>query len=123
MKIIVEVDLTNNTCKVLSKSDLSPKDIANIVCDYFGVSYAELIEEPISRKEDYRICRQLAALLIYNIIEGTTHKTIARLLNYSDISGATNAMGTAVKEIEQQNPKYVRPANNIIKLLDVYTIK
>lgn len=123
MKMILEVDLENMSCKILRISSLTKRDIIKITCDYFTISYENLRKTPLSRQGEYVLCRQLISYYLYTNLK-LSYYEIGRLLKYSVTPESNSIVGkninTITEAIEHQDQQIIRSYNNITKLLEKF---
>jgi len=123
MKMILEVDLENMSCKILRISSLTKRDIIKITCDYFTISYEDLRKTPLSRQGEYVLCRQLISYYLYTNLK-LSYYEIGRLLKYSVTPESNSIVGkninTITEAIEHQDQQIIRSYNNITKLLEKF---
>ena len=124
MKIIVEINLNDMSCKILKLSNLTKKDIITVICNYFNIPISELRKRPKERliqKEDYVLCRKFISYFLYNKLS-LTYYEIGRFLAYSITNQSNSIVGKNINDIteavENQDQQIIRSYNNLNKLLD-----
>jgi hypothetical protein len=133
MKLLIELNIEKKTTKIIETVDLTVDDICKIICEYFGLSMYLITKRPLNKSRYYALARKFISLFLYTELK-TPYKVIASKLNYTEgeegINFSEKSMGaisynisTVQKQLDLNNIIYVRPYNNISKLIMLSTKK
>jgi len=118
MKILIEFDSLTNDTKVISKSIPIKKDIIKECCEYYQISYSQLISTPLVRDSEYVACRWLVSYLLSTICK-IEQLQIAEILNYSDPSSISVNIKEFKNKMSSGDVIIKRPYINLCKILGI----
>lgn len=114
MKILVEIDLENNTSKIVSRDSLTITSLTYFICRYFNISKEELA---IDKKETrYYVPRQFY-IYYSKTLFSTNNSEIARQLNYKQHGTVLSHWNKINLYLKQNDYKYITHKNNLDNLL------
>jgi hypothetical protein len=121
MKLIVEIDLDDNSCRILSKKSLTKEDIVSIVLNYFNLTLDEIIAFPLLRKMEHVLCRRFISYYLVSMFK-LEHSEIMTLLGYT---GRTNIIwynkNRTELQLKHKDPQYIRSFNNLNRIIEGFT--
>jgi hypothetical protein len=128
MKIRLEIDLESKEVKILSQSNITKQDYIDIICDYFKISYEDLIQTPLKRKNSdgqyYVMCRHFITYYLTTKLN-IAQKDILLILNYDKESAGIishNLQEFNQRLIVEKDNQYTRSFNNLEKIFDLSSI-
>lgn len=120
MKLLFELDTISLEVKVISRQDITEKDIIKDIADYFNIDSAE---KSMGKGDAIILARQFTIYFLRELF-GTDSRTIRNYLGYEDTSSiiATSLNKLSDLLFDQKDPHYVRPYNNLLKRFANYGI-
>ncbi len=126
MKLLLEVDLEDRSCKIIKVFQLTKRDIVELICSYFNTTITELRKHPLKRRDEYVSCRKFICYFLDKKLQIHPYE-IGRILRYSVKEDNVSIVSKNIADIEDgiqlQDNQIIRSFNNITRLLDGLMIK
>lgn len=120
MKLLFEIDTITLNSRIISRQDVSEKDILKDISKYFNIDSAE---KSMGKGDSVILARQFSIYFLREIF-GTESKSIKNYLGYENNSSIITTSLIKINDLlfDQKDQKYVRPYNNLCRLFANYGI-
>jgi chromosomal replication initiation ATPase DnaA len=119
MKLLIELDTVTLETKLISRQDITEKDIIKEILNYFNVDSANTAD---GKGEPVVMARHFTMYFLRELFN-TSSKDIRSILGYGEsniISKTLNKMNDLL--FDQQDLQYVRPYNNLARIFAQFGI-